>query len=67
MTRGRGFLDYHQFVDVQADQIYATADLVAERARKIAGGTLCSIGHTRRLQRVLDDDAEYVTKLEAHA
>jgi starvation-inducible DNA-binding protein len=34
---------------------------MAERARKLRGTTLRSIGHIARLQRVLDNDAEYVT------
>jgi starvation-inducible DNA-binding protein len=34
---------------------------MAERARKIGGTTLRSIGHIGRLQRINDNDAEYVT------
>jgi starvation-inducible DNA-binding protein len=61
---GPHFRDYHLLLDEQADQIYASTDPVAERVRKIGGGTLRSIGHIRRLQRVLDNDAEYVTPLD---
>jgi len=35
-------------------------DLIAERVRKVGGSTITSIGHITRLQRVLDNDAEYV-------
>ena len=61
---GPHFRDYHLLLDEQADQIYASTDPVAERVRKIGGGTLRSIGHISRLQRVLDNDAEYVTPLD---
>jgi starvation-inducible DNA-binding protein len=58
---GPQFRDYHLLLDEQADQIYATTDPIAERVRKLGGTTLRSIGHIARLQRVLDNDAEYVT------
>ena len=35
-----------------------------ERVRKLGGTTLRSIGHISRLQRVLDNDADYVTPLD---
>ena len=54
------FRDYHLLLDEQADQIYAMTDPIAERVRKLGGTTLRSIGHIARLQRVLDNDAEYV-------
>src|SRR6478736_5749558 len=58
---GPHFRDYHLMLDEQADQIFATTDAMAERARKIGGTTLRSIGHIARLQRINDNDAEYVT------
>src|SRR5215831_14466215 len=58
---GPHFRDYHLLLDEQADQIFATTDAIAERVRKIGGLTLRSIGHIARLQRLLDNDAEYVT------
>jgi starvation-inducible DNA-binding protein len=61
---GPHFRDYHLLLDEQADQIYGTTDTVAERVRKIGGGTLRSVGHIARLQRVLDNDAEYVSPLD---
>ena len=61
---GSHFRDYHLLLDEQADQLFATTDAIAERVRKIGGTTLRSIGHITRLQRVLDNDAEYVTPLD---
>jgi starvation-inducible DNA-binding protein len=61
---GPHFRDYHLLLDEQAEQIFATTDDIAERVRKIGGTTLRSIGHIGRLQRVLDNDAEYVTPLD---
>jgi starvation-inducible DNA-binding protein len=58
---GPHFRDYHLLLDEQADQLYATTDDIAERTRKVGGTTLRSIGHIARLQRVLDNDADYVT------
>ena len=51
---GPHFRDYHLLLDEQSEQIFATTDDIAERARKIGGTTLRSIGHIGRLQRVLD-------------
>ena len=58
---GPHFRDYHLMLDEQADQILATTDDMAERVRKIGGTTLRSIGHIARLQRVEDNDADFVT------
>ncbi|HVN40560.1 MAG TPA: DNA starvation/stationary phase protection protein [Myxococcota bacterium] len=58
---GPHFRDYHLLLDEHADQIYATTDPIAERVRKLGGTTLRSIGQIGRLQRVLDNDADYVT------
>ena len=58
---GLHFRDYHLLLDEQGDQIFATTDAIAERVRKIGGATLRSIGHIGRLQRVLDNDADFVT------
>jgi starvation-inducible DNA-binding protein len=57
---GPHFRDYHLLLDEHADQIFAMTDPIAERIRKIGGLTIRSIGHIARLQRVLDNDAEYV-------
>jgi starvation-inducible DNA-binding protein len=61
---GPHFRDYHLMLDEQGDQIFATTDAIAERVRKIGGTTLRSIGHIGRLQRVLDNDADFVTPLD---
>src|SRR5215813_15213151 len=61
---GPHFRDYHLLLDEQADQLYATTDPIAERVRKLGGTTVRSIGHISRLQRVADNDAEYVTPLD---
>jgi starvation-inducible DNA-binding protein len=60
---GPHFRDYHLLLDEQSGQIFAIADTVAERVRKIGGTTLRSIAHIARLKRVLDNDAYYVTPL----
>ena len=61
---GPHFRDYHLLLDEQADQLFAMTDPIAERIRKIGGPTLRSIGHISRIQRVLDNDAEYVEPLD---
>ena len=58
---GPHFRDYHLLLDEQSAQIFATTDVIAERARKLGGTTLRSVGHITRLQRVLDNDADFVT------
>jgi starvation-inducible DNA-binding protein len=57
---GPHFRDYHLMFDEQAAEIFAMTDPLAERARKIGGTTLRSIGHIARQQRLLDNDAGYV-------
>jgi len=57
---GPHFRDYHLLLDEQAEQIFAATDELAERVRKIGGATLRSIGHIAKLQRVKDNDAEFV-------
>jgi starvation-inducible DNA-binding protein len=57
---GPHFRDYHLLFDEQAEQIFATTHDIAERVRKIGGSTIRSIGHIARLQRVLDNDADFV-------
>ncbi|MDX9741056.1 MAG: DNA starvation/stationary phase protection protein [Gammaproteobacteria bacterium] len=60
---GAHFRDYHLLLDEQANQLFAMTDPIAERIRKVGGTTLRSIGHISRLQRVLDNDADYVEPL----
>jgi starvation-inducible DNA-binding protein len=57
---GPHFRDYHLLLDEHGDQLYAMTDPIAERIRKIGGLTIKSIGHISRIQRVLDNDADYV-------
>src|SRR5215470_10074022 len=57
---GPHFRDYHLLLDEQSEQIFSTTDAIAERVRKIGAMTLRSVGNIARLQRVLDNDAEYV-------
>jgi starvation-inducible DNA-binding protein len=57
---GPHFRDYHLLLDEQGEQIFAMTDPIAERARKIGGTSLRSIGDIARRQRILDNDAEYV-------
>ena len=61
---GPHFRDYHLMLDEHSNQIFATTDAIAERARKIGGTTLRSIGHIGRLQRIEDNDADFVTPLD---
>ncbi len=57
---GPHFRDYHLLLDEQGEQIFAITDDIAERVRKIGGTTIHSIGHIARLQRLADNDADYV-------
>src|SRR5579872_5537299 len=57
---GPHFRDYHLLLDEQASQIFAISDDIAERVRKIGGTTIRSIGHIGRLQRLADNDQEFV-------
>jgi starvation-inducible DNA-binding protein len=58
---GPHFRDYHLMLDEQADEIYAMGDPIAERVRKLGGTTIRSVGQITKLQRLLDNDADYVT------
>jgi starvation-inducible DNA-binding protein len=58
---GPHFRDYHLLLDEHSDQLFEITDDIAERVRKIGGTTIRSIGHIARLQRIADNDADYVT------
>ena len=58
---GTHFRDYHLLLDEHGDQIFAMTDAIAERARKIGGTTLRSIGDIARRQRLKDNDRESVS------
>ena len=57
---GPHFRDYHLLLDEHGDQLYAMTDPIAERVRKLGELTIKSIGQISRIQRVLDNDADYV-------
>jgi starvation-inducible DNA-binding protein len=57
---GPHFRDYHLLLDEQGEQIFNMTDEIAERVRKIGGSTIRSIGEIARLQRIHDNDQEYV-------
>jgi starvation-inducible DNA-binding protein len=61
---GPHFRDHHLLLDEQASQLFAMTDDIAERVRKIGGTTIRSIGHIARLQRISDNDADYVDPLD---
>jgi starvation-inducible DNA-binding protein len=57
---GQHFRDYNLLLDEQASQIFEITDPIAERVRKVGGTTIRSIGHIARLQRIADNDQEFV-------
>jgi starvation-inducible DNA-binding protein len=57
---GPHFRDYHLLLDDQATQIFAMTDPIAERARKLGGTTLRSIGQIARMQRITDNEKKSV-------
>ncbi len=61
---GRHFRDYHLLLDEQATQIFAMTDTIAERARKIGGTTIRSIGDIAKNQRLKDNNKENVSAQE---
>jgi starvation-inducible DNA-binding protein len=61
---GPHFRDYHLMLDDQGNEIFSMTDAIAERARKIGGTTVRSIGQISRLQRIADNDAEYIEPLD---
>jgi starvation-inducible DNA-binding protein len=61
---GPHFRSYHLLLDEQATVVYAMLDPVAERVRKLGGSTLRSIGHITELQRIKDNNADYVDPVD---
>lgn len=61
---GPHFRDYHLLLEEHAAQLFAMTDVIAERVRKIGGTTLRSVGDIKRMQRLSDNDAHYVTPLD---
>src|SRR5882672_2686065 len=61
---GSHFRDYHLMLDDQSSPLLSMTDAIAERARKLGGATVRSIGQISRFQRIVDNDAEYVKPLD---
>jgi starvation-inducible DNA-binding protein len=61
---GHHFRDYHLLLDEHGDQLFEMTDDIAERARKIGGTTLRSIGDIAKHQRLKDNDAAFVGPLD---
>ena len=61
---GPHFRDYHLLLDEQAGQLENSIDILAERVRRIGGTTIRSIGHIAKLQRVKDNDKNYVPAID---
>ena len=57
---GRHFRDYHLLLDEHSDQIFAMTDDIAERARKIGGTTIHSIGEIAKHQRLKDNSRDFL-------
>ena len=61
---GPHFRDLHLMFDEQGAELFAMTDEIAERVRKMGGLTLHSIGNIARLQRIPDNDADFVDPLD---
>lgn len=61
---GPHFRDYHLMFDEQSEQLLAMTDPIAERMRKIGETTLKSIGQISRLQRLKDNEADFVEPMD---
>src|SRR3989442_5325281 len=61
---GPHFRDYHLLLDEQAGQLENSIDILAERVRRIGGTTIRSIGHIAKLQRIKDNDKNYVPAID---
>lgn len=57
---GSHFRDYHLLFDEQAEAIFASIDVIAERVRRIGGTTIRSISHIGQLQTIEDDNTDFV-------
>ena len=57
---GSHFRDYHLLFDEQADAIFTSIDIMAERVRRIGGTTIRSISHIGQLQTIDDDNNDFV-------
>ncbi len=57
---GSHFRDYHLLFDEQADAMFESIDIMAERVRRIGGTTIRSISHIGQLQTIEDDNTDFV-------
>ena len=57
---GSHYRDYHLLLDEHAMQIFAMIDVLAERVRKLGGTTIRSVEHIARLQKIKDDNDNFV-------
>lgn len=57
---GSHFRDYHLLLDEQADAIFESIDIMAERVRRVGGTTIRSISHISQLQTIQDDNDDFV-------
>jgi starvation-inducible DNA-binding protein len=57
---GPHFRDYHLLLDEHGTKMFAMTDDIAERARKIGGTTIRSIGDVSKHQRLKDNNDEGV-------
>jgi len=58
---GPQFRSLHLLFDEHAAEILAMVDPLAERARKVGGTTIRSVGHIQALTRIADDNEEFVS------
>jgi starvation-inducible DNA-binding protein len=54
------YRDYHLMLDEQADSIFESIDIMAERMRRIGATTIRSISHIGQLQTIEDDNRDFV-------
>jgi len=57
---GPFFRSYHLLLDEQGESLQGSIDTLAERVRRIGGTTLRSIGQIASLQRIKDNEEEFV-------
>ena len=61
---GRRFRDLHLLFDEQAEGLFESVDVLAERVRKIGGQTIRSISQISELQTIRDDNDDFVAPHE---
>jgi starvation-inducible DNA-binding protein len=61
---GPQFRNLHLLFDEQADAIFGSIDVMAERVRRVGGTTIRSIGHISELQTIKDDNSPVLDSIE---